>query len=169
MSNEIDPTDYEERIGRIMTYDIGRVTPLISRRYARAVEDDNPLFHDTDYAQEQGYDDVVVPPNLLSAIIDHTEGAPAEELREDGLDPDRFPIPLPSEAILMGGGQDLSIHRYVTAGEYISVEEKITDIYQRESDQMGTLTFIKQTAEYYADEDDNVLSCDKTMIVGDRQ
>lgn len=169
MTSEIDPSAHEDRIGRTETYDIGRVTGLMARRYARAVEDDNPLFHDREYARKQGYDDIVVPPNFLSAIIDHTEGPPSDQLREDGLDPSRFPIELPPEAILMGGGQDLTIHRYVTAGESISVEETVTDMYQRESERMGTLTFIEQTAEYYGDEDDHVLTCDKTMIVGDRQ
>ncbi|WP_227378144.1 FAS1-like dehydratase domain-containing protein [Haladaptatus halobius] len=169
MSSEIDLAAHEDDIGRTETYDIGRVTPLMARRYARAVEDDNPLFHDEAVARERGYDNVIVPPNFLSAIIDPTEGAPADQLREDGLNPQRFPIELPPEAILMGGGQDLSIHRYVTAGEYVSVEETLTDVYQRDSEQMGTLTFIEQTAEYYGDDDDHVLTCDKTMIVGDRQ
>ncbi|WP_255152049.1 FAS1-like dehydratase domain-containing protein [Halorarius halobius] len=169
MSSDIDPSAHEDAIGTTVEYDLGRITPLMSRRYARAVEDDNPLFHDAEYAREQGYDDVVVPPNFLSAVIDPTAGAPADELREDGLDPTQFPIELPPEAILMGGGQDLSIHRYVTAGEHVSVEATFTDVYQRDSEQMGTLTFMEETTEYYGDDDDHVLTCDETMIVGDRQ
>lgn len=169
MSSEIDLAAHEDAVGRTSKYDIGRITSLMSRRYARAVGDDNPLFHDETVAQERGYDDVVVPPNFLSAIIDYTEGAPARELREDGLDPKLLPIDLPPEAIIMAGGQNLSIHRYVTAGEYISVKETFTDVYQRESEEMGTLTFMEQTAEYFADGEDHVLTCEKTSIVGDRQ
>lgn len=168
MTSEIDPAEYEGRIGQTNTYKIGLIPRQTARRYARAVEDDNPLFHNIEYAREQGYNDIVVPPNYLPAIIDHTEGTPAENLREDGLDPNRFPIPLPSEAILMGGGQELDIHRYVTAGEIINVEETLENIYQRKSSKMGILTFVEQTAEYYTDED-HILTCDKTMIVGDRQ
>lgn len=169
MSSQIDPDDYEDRTGTTETYDIGTVTRRDVRRYARAVADDNPLFRDADHARKMGYDDVVVPPNYLPAIIERDEGAPADELRDDGVDPKRFPIELPPEAVLMGGGQDLSFERYVTAGESIRVEETLTDIYQRESSSMGTLTFLEQTAEYFDEDDERVLTCEETVIIGDRQ
>lgn len=168
MSSKIDPSQHQEVVGRSETGELGRITQLMARRYARAVEDDNPLFHDVEYARKWGYEDVVLPPNYLPAIIDPSAGAPADQLREDGLNPDRFPIPLPAEAMLMGGGQNLTIERYVTAGERVSVEETVLDLHQRQSDSMGTLTFLETRAEYYGDEADQVLSCEKTMIIGDR-
>lgn len=168
MTSEIDIDAHTDKVGTTERYRIGAITRRDAQRYARAVEDDNPLFHDAEYAKAQGYDDVVVPPNYLSAIIDPTEGRPADELREDGLDPHQFPIELPEKAILMGGGQDLTIDRYVTAGETIEVEETLTDISQRESEKMGTLTFLEQRSEYYSG-DERVLLCEETMIVGDRQ
>lgn len=168
MSSKLDPEAYRDRIGTTETFDIGTIARRTAKRYARAVEDDNPLFHDVEYAREQGYDDVVVPPNYLSAIIDHTEGPPTSALREDGLDPTAFPIELPAEAILMGGGQSLTIDRYVTAGESVRAESTLTDISQREGGTMGTLTFIEEDLEYFVGEE-RVLRCEATMIVGDRQ
>lgn len=169
MSSQIDPEEYTDRLETTETWEYGTLTRREGRRYARAVEDENPLFHDVEHAREQGYDDLVIPPNYLSAIIDPTAGCPADELREDGLDPNQFPIEMPSDVILMGGGQDLTIDRYATAGSELLIEETLTDIYQRDSSSMGVLTFLEQTSEYFVDGDTRVLHCDETMIVGDRQ
>ena len=172
MSSQIDPEAYSDRLGTVEEYDIGLITRQDARRYARAVEDENPLFHDVEYARERGYEDVVVPPNYLSAIIEPGEGVPESELREDGLDPTRFPFPMPETAVLMGGGQDLSFDRYVVAGEYVTVEDAFTDLYQKESETMGTLTFMERTSEYFVNLDgtnERVLRCDERVIIGDRQ
>lgn len=174
MSALIDPEAYEDAIGTVDSYDVGLVTRQDARRYARAVEDDNPLFHNVDYARERGYDDVVVPPNYLSAIIEPGEGVPDATLREDGLDPTRFPFPMPETAVLMGGGQDLTFDRYVVAGEYVTVEDEFTALYQKESSAMGTLTFMERTNEYFVEHDgsdgrERVVRCEETVIVGDRQ
>lgn len=168
MSSEIDPETYEDRLGTTDIQEFGVVTRQDVRRYARAVEDENPLFHDPEYAREQGYDDLVVPPNFLSAVIDPTAGCPADELREDGLDPNQFPIDMPPEVILMGGGQELTIDEYATAGSEITIEETFVDIYQREGSSMGVITFVEQDSEYFAD-GTRVLHCAETMMVGDRQ
>lgn len=168
MSSTIDPEAYKDRLDTTEIQEFGVVTRQDVRRYARSVEDENPIFHDVEYARERGYDDLVVPPNFLSAIIDPTEGCPADDLREDGLDPTQFPIDMPPQVILMGGGQELTIDEYATAGSELTIEETFVDIYQRESSSMGTITFLEQISEYFAD-GSRVLHCEETMMVGDRQ
>lgn len=167
MSSEIDTEAFTSELGRVITQNLGEISRLQVRRYARAVEDDNPLFHDVEYARDAGYGDLVVPPNYLSAIIEYGEGTPVDQLREDGLDPNQFPFEVPDEAVLMGGGQDLMIDRYVVAGESVTREETFTDLYQRDSS-MGTLTFLESISEFFVDED-RVLRCEVTTIMGDRQ
>jgi acyl dehydratase len=172
MTRYIDPAAHEDTIGRVETYEIGLVSRQDARRYARAVEDDNPLFHNVEYARERGYDDLVVPPNYLSAVIDPTEGTPVDALRDDGLDPTQFHIPMPETAVLMGGGQDLTFDRYIVAGERVEAEDELTALYQKESEQMGTLTFAEHTTEFFADPDgarERAVHCEETMMIGDRQ
>jgi acyl dehydratase len=172
MTRHIDPEAHEGRIGSVETYRIGPVSRQDARRYARAVEDENPLFHDVDHARERGYDDLVVPPNYLPAVIDPTEGTPADELRDDGLDPTQFHIPMPDTAVLMGGGQDLTFDRYVVASETVEAEDELTALYQKESPQMGTLTFAEHTIEFFADPyggRERVVHCEETIMIGDRQ
>lgn len=168
MTAALDPAAHRDAIGTTTEREIGEISRREARRYARAVEDDNPLFHDVDFARSQGYDDVVVPPNYLPAQIETGVGAPADTLREDGLDPSSYPIEVPPEAVLMGGGQELTFHRYVVAGEVIRAETTLTDLYQRESERMGVLTFIEQDVAYFSG-DERVLTCHETVIVGDRQ
>jgi len=168
MTSQIDVSEHEERIGTVTETDIGAVSRNDVRRYARTVEDSNRLFHDVDYARAQGYDDLVVPPNYLPAVIDYNEGPSTDELREDGLDPAAFPVDLPPEAVLMGGGQDLTFERYLTAGEPVTLTETFIDIYQRESDRMGTLSFLETYSEFDV-EGEVVIECEETMIAGNRQ
>lgn len=171
MSSQVDPGAYQDRIGTVETYEIGTIRRVDARRYARAVEDDNPLFHDLEYARSQGYDDIVVPPNYPPAIIDREEGEPSSELREDGISSTFFPVPIPATAVLMGGGQELAFDRYIVAGEFVTVEETFTDLYQKTSDVMGTLTFIELTSEFFVEGDGEkewVIQLDERYIVGDR-
>jgi acyl dehydratase len=169
MSSKITPEDYEEDLGTTDVYEYGLVTRRDVRRYARAVEDDNPIFHDVEAARSQEYDDLVIPPNFLPAIIERSTGCPDDNLREDGLDPHLYPIELPSDSILMGGGQKLTIETYATAGSRVTIHETFVDIYQRESASMGQLTFLELQSEYFTDAETRVLSCDEPVIVGDRQ
>jgi acyl dehydratase len=166
MSSRIDPAAYEDELGTVSSREFGEITRRQVRRYARAVEDDNPLYTDVEFAREQGYDDLVVPPNFLSAVIEPGAGKPADQLRRDGTAPDSIPVTIPEDAMLMGGGQDITVNRYVTAGESITEEETFTDIYQKDAE-FGTLTFVERTSEYVADETAPCIECDKTLIVGD--
>jgi hypothetical protein len=171
MSTEIDPALHKKQLGTVEKYDIGPIKRLDAKRYARAVEDNNPLFHSIDYAQEQGYEDVVVPPNYVPAIIETGEGAPSDALRQDGIDPELFPVSIPDTAGLMGGGQELTIDRYIVAGEYITAEKEFSDIYQRESRDMGILTFIEMGTDFFVltdNERERVIQREETFILGDR-
>lgn len=169
MTSQIDPDAFEDVIGNTQTHDIGKITRRDVRRYARAVEDDNPLFNDVEYTREQGYEDLIIPPNFLSAIIEYGKGAPASELREDGTVPGSHFVEVPEKAIRVGGGQSNKFDRYATAGESFMVTETFTNIYQKEGSSMGMLTFLETTAEYFADGGERVLECEKTTIVADRQ
>jgi acyl dehydratase len=168
MSSKIDVEAHENTVGKTRGFDIGPITRRQVRRYARAVEDDNPLFHDVEYAQSAGYEDLVVPPNFVPAIIESGEGVRAHTLRGDGLDPTRYPIEIPAKSRLIGGGQELTFGRYLTAGESVRGEETLDDLYQKEGSSMGTMTLMEMTVEYFAD-DERVIRCEKTTIVVDRQ
>lgn len=154
MSELIDPDEYQDYIGTTQSDDLGRITRKDIRRYARAVEDDNPLFWEVDYAQEHGYDDLVVPPNMPASILEIDAGTPAEDLQEDGLPPSLGVDPkFPEDVLTMKGERELTFHRYATAGDRITRESTFEDIYQKQGSSAGTLTFTVATEEYVVDEE----------------
>lgn len=168
MSSEIEIKDYKHKIGDVSEYEIGKITRQQVRRYARAIEDDNPLFQDVDYAVSMGFDDLVIPPNFLPAIIDPKEGAPADELREDGLDPSRYPVDIPSKATIVGGGQSEIFNQYLTVGESITVRETFENIYAKDGS-TGKLTFLEVKLEFSTSEVKCAIECERTTIIADRQ
>lgn len=152
MSELIDPEAYQGYLGTTERDSLGRIHRKEVRRYARAVEDDNPLFWDVEYARKQGYDDLVVPPNMPPSILEVGAGTPADELREDGLPPSLGVDPeFPDPVLTMKGERELTFHRYATAGDRITRESTFQDIYQKRGSSTGLLTFTVATEEYFVD------------------
>lgn len=170
MTERIDPDEHRDHIGTSRTENLGTITRREVRRYARAVEDDNPLFTDVEYARSKGYDDLVIPPNMLSSIVEPGAGAPVSELGEGGMistggvEPD-FPEGLTS----MAGDREMTFHRYATAGDTITKTTTFDDIYQKESSSMGTLTFTAFLEEYVDAAGEPVVTNRWTRIRADPQ
>ena len=112
MTELVNPSDYRDCIGTVESDGVGLLTREQVRRYARAVEDENPLFFDLEYAKDQGYDDIVVPPNYLSAIIDYTEGRPVAGRPGGRLRPHRQVRDRERNHQIRG-----DVHRYLPEGE----------------------------------------------------
>src|SRR3546814_18785136 len=74
----------ESRLGQRSQHYLGVVDALLIRRYAVAIDDPNPVYHDADAARAAGYEDIVAPPNLLSAIVAWGAGAFDPALRSAG-------------------------------------------------------------------------------------
>jgi len=153
MSELIDPVEYQDYLGTTETDDLGEITRKEVRRYARAVEDDNPLFWDVEYARSQGHDDLVIPPNMAPSILEVGAGTPADDLRDDGLPPSLGIDPEFPEAVqTIKGERELTFHQYATAGDRFVRESTFQDIYQKQGSSTGTLTFTVATEEYFVDE-----------------
>jgi hydroxyacyl-ACP dehydratase HTD2-like protein with hotdog domain len=152
MSDLIDLETYRERLGTTETVDMGTIARREVRRYARAVEDDNPLFWDVSHARNEGYDDLVVPPNMPPSILETDAGTPAGDLREDGLPPSLGVEPeFPKGVRTMKGERRLRFHRYATAGDRFVRDSTFDDIYQKRGSELGTLTFTVTVEEYSVD------------------
>lgn len=126
----------EARIGMVERHHLGPVDARTIRRYARAIGDDNPLYDDEAAARAAGYDGLVAPPNLLSAIVDWGAGKPQAELSPDGTSRQR------AHALrLMGAGEEIEIVRPVTAGADVWSEEEVVRV-ERKDGRSGPLVFV---------------------------
>lgn len=92
------------------------------RAFANAIGDDNPLYHDEDYAKRQGYASLVAPPTF----------------------PQTFKLPTPGFNVdkrrTLHGEQEFIYERPIVAGDALSCVSKLVDIIDRPG-KKGTMTF----------------------------
>ena len=100
------------------TYAVGREKV---REYANAVGETNPLHLDVDAARAAGYTDLVAPP-MFAVVYSAPAMAPAV------LDPD---VGL-NLAMMVHGGQEFVWGEPVCAGDTITTETEVGDIYERD-------------------------------------
>ena len=108
-----------------VTYAVGREK---IREYARAVGETNPLHHDVEHAQHEGYKDVVAPPMFCVVYCGPALG-PAMFDPEVGID----------FARLLHSGQEFRWGPLVIAGDEVTTTLTVKDISAR--GEMGFYTF----------------------------
>lgn len=126
----------EARIGAVTRHRLGLLDARTIARYALAIGDANPLYHDAAAARAAGYDDVVAPPNLMSAIVDWGAGQP-----QDALSPDGTARRGSGALKLMGAGEEITVVRATTAGAEIWSEEEVIAV-ERKQGRSGPLVFV---------------------------
>lgn len=158
-------TTLQAYIGTIIRKDLGELTELIIQRYARAVGDNNPLYHDIEVARSAGYDNIVAPPNLIPSIVDWSEGSPDEELRVDGTESGDHLPGIPTSGVrVMGGGEDMYFHAPAIAGTRIRVEGWLDTIDSRES-KSGLMLILTYQNRYFDDADRLLLAASRTILL----
>lgn len=131
------------RIGMPHRHHLGIVDERMIRRYARAIGDSNPIYHDAAAARAAGYDNIVAPPNMLASIADWSAGLPEEELTPDGIARSGDTGSLR----VMGAGEEMELVRPVTAGVDLYNEETIERVDVKEG-KSGTLVFVTAMHEF---------------------
>lgn len=130
-----------ERLGQRSRRRLGIVDGLTIRRYAVAIGDMNPLYHDEAAARAAGYADVLAPPNLLAAIVDWGAGRPESELGPDGTTRHG------GDFKVMGAGEEMELLAPVTAGAEI-FEESFVDAVEEKAGRSGPLVFVTTVHEF---------------------
>lgn len=148
------------RIGQRSRHYLGVVDALLIRRYAVAIDDPNPLYHDADAARAAGYDNIVAPPNLLSAIVDWSAGAFDQELKADGTigmgDTDGLRI--------MGAGEEMEFLKPVVAGSRVFAEDFVERV-EVKSGRSGPLVFVTLAHDIVDENNDAFNRNHRTVMV----
>jgi acyl dehydratase len=142
----------EARIGQRSRHYLGIVDALLIRRYAVAINDPNPLYHDADAARAAGYDDIVAPPNLLSAIVDWGAGAFDHELKPDGT----TGMGDTGGLRIMGAGEEMEFLKPVVAGSRVYAEDFVERV-EVKAGRSGPLIFVT-LAHDFLDENNNAFN-----------
>jgi len=90
------------------------------RQYAEAVHEDNPVHHDADAAREAGFRDVVAPPMFAVVYSAAAMGPPIFEVIGEAL------------PRMVHGGQEFVWGEPVCAGDTISTEATVKEIYEKD-------------------------------------
>lgn len=138
---------------------LGVIDALLIRRYAVAIGDPNPIYHDREAARAAGFDDIVAPPNLLAAVVDWTEGPMEDDLLPDGT-PASHSVP---GLRVMGAGEEMEILRPVTAGCDL-YEEQVVESVDAKQGRSGPLVFVS-TLHEMASQDEVVFNRNRRTIL----
>jgi acyl dehydratase len=142
MAQEQLPAETLAVIGQVSEHRY-EVTKKDIRRYAQAIGDPNPLYHDEAYAAGTRHGGIIAPPLFCHALA--FEDVPIEQLRPDGL-PSELDVPLPTQRAV-GGGSTFDVGVPVRPGDVITAHKVIEDIY-RKSGRSGDLVFVVLDTTY---------------------
>ncbi len=116
-------------------------------RFADAIDDDNPLYHDDTHATGSRYGRILAPPTFLRSMRPNTFGVSGEGLLNHVLD----------------GGSEWEYIEPVLVDDHITVTEKVVDVVER-SGRMGPMIFITREIRYVNQSNKTVALQRSTLI-----
>lgn len=132
-------------------------------RFAIAADDLNPIYFDDAAARAAGYEEAIAPPVFVSSVQEWGAGLPQHELRPDGTGSERTSW-LPLDGLrLMGGGQDLELHRPVSDGTELSISCRLDDVTLKQG-RSGPLLILSLTTTYRDEHGEPVVTCRETPL-----
>ena len=156
--------DIKANIGSTTRTELGEVTALHIRRYALAIGDPNPLYHDAEYARSRGHADIVAPPNMLPSIIEWGVGHPEAELNVDGTTGEHLDGMDTTGVRTMGGGEAMTFHHPVVAGSRVTQTTTLADATMREG-RSGPMIVVRYRNRYHDEHGTELMTCDRTMLL----
>jgi acyl dehydratase len=155
---DLDLEEQKEKVGNSkrtvkgMEIEKGKVA-----EFANAINNENPVYRDEEAAREAGHPAIPAPPTFLMIKgfpRNRREGIPEGMPFEMGFDLER----------VLHGEQEFEFERPVYVGDTLSGEATLTDVYQRDGGQGGTMTFAIVETEY-RNQDDELVAIDRATII----
>ena len=121
---------------------IGPVTKKEILRFCLAVDDQNPLFRHEELAEKGPYKGIIAPPLFHRSV--HTKEEILKDIEPSGLGKKmglHIEMPLPGFSGAIAGGVDIEYGEPIRPGDYITVKERVVDIYEKYG-KLGPMIFI---------------------------
>lgn len=147
--------DADEVIGRPTGAAKVRVERGPISKFATAVLNDSPVYQRADAARAAGFDDVPAPPTYAFSGLQFWGAFPEEQ----PADPTGGSNPmaeimgglLSKGGIILHGEQEFTYHRPIVAGDVLTYEGTVVDLYSKESSSGKVMTFLV-TEDVWRDE-----------------
>tara|TARA_Y100001960_G_C14605207_1_gene792887 strand:- start:637 stop:1074 length:438 start_codon:yes stop_codon:yes gene_type:complete len=104
------------------------------RFFAKATGQTDPIYFDEQAARENGHPSILAPPTFLT-VVGHEQEKPYKYITDLGIDFGK----------ILHAGQTYKYHKPVYAGDVITMESQIVDLYEKKN---GTLQFIEFQSTY---------------------
>lgn len=122
--------------------------------FARAVHDDDPVYRDEEVAKERGFDGIPAP-----LTFERVSAFPRYRTVE------KYGIDLGfQEEYTIHGEQAYEYERPVVVGDVLTGTTTLTDVYERNGNRGGTMTFAVLETEYTDEDGELVLTARSTAI-----
>ena len=142
------------------------------RRYAQAIQDEDPIFSEA-CANNARFGGAVAPPLYPTHMFRRAFGAPdplqlrARDPDFDGLGatsaqglPELEPI---KHLALLNGGSEIEFFRYARHGEQVKLRSRYADIVEKDTSK-GAMLFVTIETEYRNGEDELLMTTRRTLI-----
>ncbi len=129
------------------------------RYFALAIGDPNPLFTDTEAAQEAGYPSVIAPPTFIVETNQYMSGQPDDE----GYLGHSWDIEVPGTRMIRGG-HTYEFHTPLLVGDVVTIEWRVDDIVERTS-RSGQQILIVTSEARYSNQRDELIATNKESLI----
>ena len=120
------------------------------KRFARAIDDPNPLWQNEEYARKSRYGGIIAPPSMIPTIGWENFSSQQAPLLQEGR---------------LHGGTELEYYQPVRPGDKITVTTTITNMRERQGKTMGSMLLVTFERAYKNQSGELVARC-KQMIIG---
>ena len=142
------------------------------RRYAQAIQDEDPIFWE-ECTNNLRYGGPVAPPLFPTHMFRRTFGAP-DPLQERARDPDFDGLATAASSglpelepikhlALLNGGSEIELFRYARHGETVKLRARYADIVEKDTSK-GPMLFVTIETEYRNGDDELLIKTRRTQI-----
>ena len=117
------------------------------KRFARAIDDPNPLWQDEEYAQKSKYGGIIAPPALIMA-----------------LGWEEFAAEISYGQAVLHSGTELEYYQPVRAGDTIAITNKLVDVRGRQNQRLGNMLFLTYERTYRNQRRELVAKCRQKLV-----
>jgi acyl dehydratase len=135
--------------------------------FAKAVKDDNPIYHDLRAAKAAGFDSIPVPPTMGFAFANWGQFPELQpEDKTAGSNPVMEVIGnlMKSGGLILHGEQEFTYHAPIVAGDTLTASGTIKNVWEKTSSNGKTMTFISAENEYRNQRGELVLTAVMTLL-----
>jgi len=140
--------ELKDKVGEVWHSQTYEIEKGMLRRFARAIDDPNPLWQDEEYARKTGYGSIIAPPSFMATLgLEQIQQLLAEAPDETSLH----------------GSTELEYYQPVKAGDVITATTRIADFRQR-AGKMGRMSFVTFDITYENQRGEVVGRCHQVVI-----